>query len=358
MRIFITGGAGFVGSHLALNFKNASRKNHVLVFDNLKRRGSELNIPRLKSAGVEFIHGDIRNPTDLDLVSGPFDLFIEASAEPSVLAGYRTGESSHYALQTNLFGTAHCLEWARGRVGRLIFLSTSRVYSLQALRTLDLSLKEHRLVPTTKTLNQSSGLTENGITEDFSTNGGRSLYGTTKLASELLVQEYAASFGVPALVNRCGVICGPWQWGKVDQGVFTLWAARHVFGGPLSYTGFGGQGHQVRDLLHPEDLYRFIIKQLDYPGRWDGRPFNVGGGLDTSTSLKELTLLLQDLTGRHLEISSQPESTPVDIPWYVTDATLAQKSFQWQPQHSVKSIFSEILDWLKNNESILKPLFS
>ncbi len=109
-RILVTGGAGFVGSTLALAFKRDFPSMEVVALDNLKRRGSELNLPRLRAGGVGFVHGDIRNIEDLDAV-GEMDLLLECSAEPSVLAGY--GESPLYVIQTNLNGTVNCLEIAR-----------------------------------------------------------------------------------------------------------------------------------------------------------------------------------------------------------------------------------------------------
>src|SRR5262245_43805681 len=102
----ITGGAGFVGSNLAIRFKHdQGDKSRVVALDNLKRRGSELNLPRLRQAGVEFIHGDIRQIEDLKSV-GPVNVMLECSAEPSVLAGY--SDSPQYVVQTNLLGTINC----------------------------------------------------------------------------------------------------------------------------------------------------------------------------------------------------------------------------------------------------------
>src|SRR5437660_9671515 len=109
MKILITGGAGFVGSSMAFAFKRESPLHTVVVVDNLKRRGSEINLPSFKQMGIEFLHGDIRNVHDLEDLSGEFDLFIEASAEPSVHAG--SNSSPHYVLDTNLTGTLNCLEF-------------------------------------------------------------------------------------------------------------------------------------------------------------------------------------------------------------------------------------------------------
>src|SRR3990170_2271071 len=103
--ILITGGAGFVGSNLAIAFKEKYRSCAVIALDNLKRRGSELNIQRLKDHGVNFLHGDIRNKEDIESV-GQFDLMVECSAEPSVLSGYI--ESQKFLLNTNLLGRVNC----------------------------------------------------------------------------------------------------------------------------------------------------------------------------------------------------------------------------------------------------------
>jgi nucleoside-diphosphate-sugar epimerase len=80
-----------------------------------------------------------------------------------------------------------------------------------------------------------SGYSRHGIAEGFTLDGARSFYGTSKLAGEQLIQEYVYSYGMRAIIDRCGVIAGPWQMGKVDQGVITLWVARHYFGRPLPY---------------------------------------------------------------------------------------------------------------------------
>lgn len=116
--VLVTGGAGFVGSNLAIFFKKANPGWDIICMDNLKRRGSELNLNRLRKAGVEFIHGDIRSKEDLKL-DKKIDLIIECSAEPSVLAGF--GSSPEYVLNTNLTGSINCLELARQRQSRFYF---------------------------------------------------------------------------------------------------------------------------------------------------------------------------------------------------------------------------------------------
>src|SRR5437868_4745003 len=185
-RILITGGAGFVGASLALAFKQQSEQFEIISFDNLSRRGSELNLPRLKENGITFIHGDVRNSEDFEKV-GKVDWLIECSAEPSVHAGFN--ESPAYLINTNLQGLIHCLEFLRKCGGNLIFISSSRVYPIKALRQLPLSPEHQRLV-LSPTL-QMKGVSAVGIAEDFPLEGARSLYGATKLCAELLIQEYA-----------------------------------------------------------------------------------------------------------------------------------------------------------------------
>src|SRR5207253_150096 len=159
-------------------------------------------------------------------------------------------------VQTNLFGTFNCLKFARHHARQFIFLSTSRVYSIAPLREIALEETPRRYVIKPEQI--LHGVSAAGISEDFTTSSPRSFYGAAKLASEYLIQEFTAAYGLDATIYRCGVIAGPGQFGKVDQGVFTWWIAHHYFKKPLEYTGFGGQGKQVRDLLHPLDLFDLI----------------------------------------------------------------------------------------------------
>jgi len=353
-KILITGGAGFVGSSLAIAFKNENPSWNVVAFDNLRRRGSELNLDTFRKLGIDFVHGDIRNLPDLEDLNGHYDLLIEASAEPSVLAGINSAPS--YLLQTNLAGTLNCLEFARRRAPAMVFLSTSRVYSIAPLRQLNFDETATRF-ELSKT-QELSGIGPEGVSEDFPRHLPRSLYGASKLASEMVVQEYAATYGMKAVINRCGVIAGPGQFGKVDQGVFTMWVANHYFKQKLGYTGFGGTGKQVRDLLHPADLYSIVKKQWERMDSFDGEIFNVGGGNSVSVSLKELTAICQDITGNSVSLASKPESNAVDIPWYISDCTKARKALDWKAERSVLTIVRDIFEWIRTNEDRLKPLFT
>jgi CDP-paratose 2-epimerase len=326
LRVLITGGAGFVGSSLALAFRREHPRARVVAFDSLRRRGSERKLALLRRHAVEFVHGDVRQPADLEALPGRFDVVIDAAAEPSVRAG--SDGAPGYVLETNLLGTIHCLEFCRRRAGHLIFLSTSRVYSIAALRALPLEERETRfeLAPDGAPEPDADpaggpgrpalpGVSLHGLAETFPTDTARSFYGASKLAAELLVQEYAAGAGLSALIDRCGVIAGPGQLGREDQGVFTLWVARHQLRRPLRYTGFGGTGKQVRDLLHPEDLFELLLRQLSAIDAHRGGVFNVGGGPAGSTSLREWTSLCAELTGHAAAPDRDAATPPVDVPY-------------------------------------------
>jgi CDP-paratose 2-epimerase len=357
MDILITGGAGFVGSSLSMLLRLEYPQWHVTAFDNLKRRGTELNLSHFKEIGVEFIHGDIRNRGDLEDLPRDYDIIIEASAEPSVHAG-TGGRSPGYLIDTNMMGTLNCLEFGRRRSGGMIFLSTSRVYSIPVLKGLRLREAQTRFEPEEN--GQPYGFSGKGVTEELATvgSGFRSLYGTSKLASELFIEEYSANYNYPAVINRCGVIAGAGQFGKTDQGVFTLWVARHAFGGALSYTGFGGKGKQVRDLLHPRDLFALLKRQIERLSGFRGEVFCAGGGLEGSVSLLEYTELCRSITGNKIEISVSPGTADVDIPYFVMDYSKAENVFSWKPQMRPQDIVQDIFSWLKTNSRQLKPLLT
>lgn len=349
----ITGGAGFVGSNLAIKLKQSYENIRIVVLDNLKRRGSELNVPRFKKYGIDFLHGDIRNKEDIESI-GNVKTIIESSAEPSVLAGYNS--SPEYLINTNLVGTLNCLEHARKHHSDFIFLSTSRVYPVKPLNFLKYEENETRFV----LLDDQSvtGASSKGLTETFPLNGTRSMYGATKLASEFIIQEYLEMYDLRGVINRCGVITGPWQMGKVDQGVVVLWAAKHLYGGNLNYIGYGGKGKQVRDILHIDDLYSLLDMQMKMMDRINGEIFNVGGGINSSVSLKELTGLCEEQAGNALDIKSVTEDRPADIRIYLTDNSKVEKVTGWSPQSTPTDIIIDIVAWLKENEQQLRPILS
>jgi CDP-paratose 2-epimerase len=353
VRVLITGGAGFVGGSLGLTLKQRHPGWQVTALDNLKRRGSELGLRRLAEAGVRFLHGDVRVADDLE-AAGACDLILECSAEPSVLAGL--DGSPAYVLETNLVGTMRCLEVARRHRAGLVFLSTSRVYPIDALAGLP-----RREAATRYELEMPDapvpGYSREGIAEGFSLEGARSIYGATKLCSELLITEYVAAYGLAAVVNRCGVLAGPWQMGRVDQGVVMHWVASHVYGWPLQYVGYGGAGLQVRDVLHVEDLADLVDLQIPRLVELAGRTYNVGGGRRVSFSLKELTETCVAVIGRRVPISGVAETRAADVPVYLTDTRRVEKDLGWRPRRLVEDIVRDCAEWIAAHREDLKAVF-
>jgi CDP-paratose 2-epimerase len=354
MKLLVTGGAGFVGSNLGVGLARRHRDWEVVALDNLHRRGSELNLPRMEAAGVRFVRGDVRDQSSV-LQFEEIDALVECSAEPSALLG--VGGDAGYGFHTNLTGAFNSLELVRRSGASLVFLSTSRVYPYPALNALAHEETETRF----ELLDGQDveGASVAGISERFPLDGPRTLYGATKLAAELLIGEYAATQGVSAVIDRCGVIAGPWQMGRIDQGVFTYWMLHHHFGVPLRYMGYGGSGKQVRDLLHVDDLLDLIDEQLAAPDRWAGAILNVGGGRGCSLSLRETTEICRRLTGREVPIEADPKARPGDVRVYLSDCRALFQRTAWRPRRDPRETLAAVHTWVREAEPdlarILRP---
>lgn len=351
--ILVTGGAGFVGSGVALALKRSRPQARVTAFDNLHRRGSELNLNRLREGGVTFAHGDIRSLADLTGLPDAPELIVECSAEPSAQAGY--GGSPEYLIDTNLTGCYHCLELARRVKADFVFISTSRVYPYRRLNELAFEEGPARFhLSAAQTVPGASGL---GVSEEFPLEGARSLYGMTKLAGELMVAEYADAYGIRYLIDRCGVLTGPWQMAKSDQGVIALWMAAHYFKRDLSYIGFDGSGRQVRDFLHIDDFCELLLEQIGNFAAYQGRLFNVGGGLARSLSLQETTRLCEEITGNHLQIATVAQTRPADVRIYLTDHRRLSAVNGWRPQRDARATLTDIFEWIRGAEGQVRHAF-
>lgn len=351
MRLLITGICGFVGSTLARALPAAGFAGEIIGLDNFIRPGSDTNRADLKSRGIRLFHGDLRNASDLEALP-PVDFVIDAAANPSVLAGIDGRTSSRQLIEHNLSGTINLLEFCRQQRAGFILLSTSRVYSIPPLADLTVEAKRGAFRPATAAT-LPPGLTAAGVAETFSTSAPVSLYGATKLASETLALEYGATFDLPVFINRCGVLAGAGQFGRPDQGIFAFWINSHLRRRPLKYIGFDGQGHQVRDCLHPRDLAALLMQQFTAPAiSTADRIINVAGGASSAMSLRQLTKWCDDRFGAH-PISTEAAPRPFDIPWLVLDSVKAQRIWDWAPATPAATILEEIAahaeahpDWL------------
>ena len=351
MKILITGICGFVGSTLTRALLESAPGLQIAGVDNFIRPGSEWNRRALAALGVKIIHADVRSATDFATLPAA-DFVIDAAANPSVLAGVDGQTSSRQLLEHNLWGTINLLEYCKAHRAGLILLSTSRVYSVPPLAALPVAVCDKAFRPKVGA-GLPPGLSAAGVSETFSTAPPVSLYGSSKLASEVIALEYAETFDFPVWINPCGVLAGAGQFGKADQGIFSFWINAHRRRRPLKYIGFDGGGHQVRDCLHPRDLVPVLRAQMQGGDPDKPRIANFSGGAANALSLAQLTDWCDARFGRHA-VASAAAPRPFDIPWLVLDSTLAEKTWSWSPKILWPQVLDEIAkhaelnpDWLE-----------
>ncbi len=330
MKILITGGCGFVGSNLAIFFKNNKIGTLINSLDNLSRGGSRLNLQRLKKKKIKNFKIDIANNKLVKRLPR-YDLIIDCCAEAAVETSKK---DINKVFNTNLVGTLNVLKKCTKDKSKLIFLSSSRVYSIDEL---------HKLKNNNKTIN-----------EKFSTAGPKSVYGFCKYSSEHLIREFSFLYKIKYIVNRFGVISGPWQFGKQDQGFVSLWVWKHLNKKKLNYIGFGGNGSQIRDVIHIDDVCELIALQVKKINKNFNLLVNVGGGKKNATSLKNLTTLCQQVTSNHIKIGSKKSTSEYDIPYYVTDNSKVKKIYKWRNRKSFLNILQDVYKWMLDNQKELK----
>ncbi|MDD5627707.1 MAG: NAD-dependent epimerase/dehydratase family protein [Elusimicrobia bacterium] len=339
MKVLITGACGFLGGVLAAELPRRGGGLRVLGLDNLVRPGSESNRSVLRRRGVELRHGDLRLASDLEGLPA-VDWVIDAAANPSVLAGRDGRSSSRQVVEHNLLGTVNVLEYCKRTGAGFILPSTSRVYSAAALRALPL-VQSGRAFRLDSARGLPPGVSPRGVCQGFSTEPPLSLYGSSKLAAELLALEYGSAYSFPVWIDRCGVLAGAGQFGTAEQGIFSYWV--HAWAGcrGLRYIGFNGRGLQVRDALHPADLAELVWLQMRRGGRGARRVYDVGGGAANAMSLAELSAWCAGEFGPR-PVGRQLRGRPYDVPWLVMDGAAAAADFGWKPRRGLPAILREI----------------
>lgn len=338
IKILITGGCGFVGSNLCIYLK----KNNYSIYslDNLSRKGSKFNLKLLNKLKIKNFDYDISNKKQIKSLP-KFDIVIDCCAEAAVEFSKKNVQK---VVDTNLIGTINILEKIKKDKSKIIFMSTSRVNSIKDLRKIVNSKNQFKQkIP----INQK-------VNENFNVINPKSIYGLTKLASEMFIQEYAYAFGVKYLINRCGVISGPLQFGKQDQGFISLWLWNHIDKKKISYIGFGGHGNQIRDVLHINDLCDLIHLQILRFNKVNNMLFTVGGSTKSFISLLNLTEKCQKITGNALNIAKIKSTSIYDIPYFISDNSKVTKIYKWKPKKNIDLIISDTFKWLNDNKSELK----
>jgi len=352
MKILITGGCGFVGANLARHFHQQGHE--VAVLDNLVRRGSEYNVADLTELGVSFVHGDVRNPEDLAALPS-FDVICETSAQPSAIDGYA---NPMFDLSNNTFGLLNVLEKARRDDSILIFWSTNKVYSGDRVNAIPVKEADTRWVWDDTADFRAHGFSfERGISQDFDVDGGQhSIYGVSKICADLLCQEWHDAFGVRTVINRFSCLAGPGQFGKSAQGWVAWWVIAFHFGMPLRYIGWDGK--QVRDALFTPDINRLIELEIEKIDQCAGQVFNIGGGMDVSLSLREMTAWCEEQFGRQVPVTIEPTPRKADHVVYISDTSKAERILGWQPQVGLEQGLQQIKEWVESEHDRLAQLYA
>lgn len=329
----ITGGAGFLGTNLALHLLSAGQR--VVIYDNLSRGGTEKNLAclrRVAGDALRVVVGDIRDRFALrEAVHGVRRVY-HFAAQVAVTTSLLDPVSD---FEVNARGTLNLLEELRrlDEPPTLIFTSTNKVYG--GLADLPLRRTAKRYRP------RDPGLEAAGIGEDRVLDF-HSPYGCSKGTADQYVLHYARVYGLPAVVFRMSCIYGPHQYGTEDQGWVAHFLIRALERQPITIYG---DGRQVRDVLFVDDLIDAFERALAQIGTVAGHAYNIGGGPANTISLLELLGLIRGLTGE--------PAPPVFAPWrtgdqryYVSDFSRFRAATGWEPRTGVGEGLTRLYEWL------------
>jgi len=340
MRVLITGGCGFVGTNLAI-FLNSKGFN-VNCLDNLSRKGSRYNLKLLRNNKIKNYNFDIYNYKKIQKLP-KYDLIVDCCAEAAVEISKKDIDS---VINTNFLGTLNILKKAKKDKSKIIFLSTSRVYPIKDINNIIKKKIIYSKIKIKKTFAENDNL-----------RGPKTIYGLTKLSSEMLIEEFAYAFNLKFIINRCGVISGPLQFGKQDQGFVSLWIWSHLRKKKMKYIGYGGFGNQVRDVLHIDDLCELVNLQIRKIKKINNQIFTVGGSKKSYTSLRQLTHICEKITKNKIKFDKVTKTSIYDIPYFITNNNLVTKTYGWKPKRNILKVVSDTFLWLKNNEPIINKYF-
>ena len=340
MKILITGGCGFVGSNLALFLKKKGFTVHTL--DNLTRKGSKYNSNLLKKQKIKNYKINISNIKKIKSLP-KYDLILDCCAEAAVEISKNDFDK---VINTNLIGTINILKKSKNDKSKIIFISSSRIYPLEEMNKIIKNKNLKSKIKISKMFSEKDKII-----------GPKTIYGLTKFCSEMLIEEFSYAYQLKYLINRCGVISGPLQFGKQDQGFVSLWIWRHLNKKKLSYIGYGGYGNQIRDVLHIDDLSELILLQIKNINKINNKLFTVGGSKTSYTSLSQLTKLCQKITGNKIKMGKVSKTSSYDIPYYLSDNTHVSNTYRWKPKRNINQVVMDTFLWLKKNKPIIKKYF-
>lgn len=349
MKILITGGAGFVGSHAAEHF--TKKGNDVTVVDNLSRakilgkeeKNAMFNWNYLKNnyPKIKLVKGDIRDSNTLERLAKDTDAIIHTAAQTAVTTSMTDPRTD---FETNALGTFNVLEAARksGNSPIVIYCSTNKVYGDNVN---SIKIKEG-----SKRYDFSDAGFAKGIPETFSTDHcEHTPYGCSKFLGDIYVQDYAERNEIKAGVFRMSCIYGTRQFGVEDQGWVAWFTIAAMLGKPITIYG---NGKQVRDVLYVTDLINAFDKFIQKRDSAKCEVFNMGGGAKNTMSLIELLDILEKTTGKRPETNFS-EWRPSDQKIYISDVSKAEKVLSWNVEISPEIGIKKLIEWVKENKHIL-----
>lgn len=348
MKLLVTGSCGFIGTNVTIE---AIKRGYTVVgFDNLHRPQTEDNLRYLQDAykdKFEFIHGDIRNESDFEIIPEVMGCIALAGQCGIPYAQI----NPRYDFEVNVLGAINVLEYSRlhGKIP-IAFAASNKCYT-NITNTFPTKEEETRYVWD----EASSYLYSHGIPENLQLDAGgkyaRSLYGTSKVSADLYCQEYFQAFGVPTVINRMSCIYGLFQKGVEDQ-AWVDWFIRQIGFGDGKINIFGN-GKQVRDMLWGEDVARLYLDEIENIDKVAGKPYNIGGGIDNTMSLLEAINEIELQTGRKAELTFQDKRHGDQDVW-VSDLTKINTDLGWKPTISPQQGIKLIIEQYEKNSPISK----
>lgn len=333
MRVLITGGAGFIGSHMSTYW--AEQGADVIVFDNLTRRGAKHNLDALREKFPTLTHimGDVRNFDAVSTAMPGVDLVLHLAGQVAVTTSVVDPRSD---FEINALGTLNVLEAVRlSKNPPILFnFSTNKVYGhLDYLPVVEQEMRyafDHNL---------------KGITEDYPLDF-HSPYGCSKGTGDQYVRDYARIYGLRNVVFRMSCIYGPRQFGIEDQGWLAHFVISALLDRPITIYG---NGKQVRDVLFVADLVRAVASAVQNIDHTAGNIYNIGGGLDNSLAVwTEFAPLLEEISGLRIPVRYS-EWRPGDQKIYISDTSRAFQDFGWQPTISPREGVRRMTEWIQEN---------
>jgi len=337
MKILITGGCGFLGSNLAAQAMSAGHE--LMVFDNLYRDGSRENLQWLKGQGrFLFIHGDIRNANDVTCMIAEHrpDAVFHLAGQVAMTTSIT---NPRIDFEINVMGSLNLLEAVRQHVpgSPVVYSSTNKVYG-------DLEQYSYRETETRYECSDRPNGFDESTPLDF-----HSPYGCSKGAADQYMLDYARIFGLKTVVFRHSSMYGGRQFATYDQGWIGWFCQQAVAtkNGTLTepFT-ISGNGKQVRDVLHADDMIDLYFAALEHIDAARGQAFNVGGGIANSLSLLELFGLLEEYCGVKLSYDRLPPRES-DQRLFVADIAKATAIVGWAPKVSARDGVKRMVEWVQ-----------